>query len=88
LRQRPSPVDLRTGGGRHERAFRLAGHAARIRAVLGGVLVRLVEGVISWSERGRNRRVLASLNDRMLQDIGIDRVVVENDSTSWFWRLH
>jgi uncharacterized protein YjiS (DUF1127 family) len=48
----------------------------------------LVEGVISWSERGRNRRVLASLNDRMLQDIGIDRVVVENDSTSWFWRLH
>jgi uncharacterized protein YjiS (DUF1127 family) len=47
----------------------------------------LVEGVISWSERGRNRRVLASLNDRMLQDIG-NRVVVENDSTSWFWRLH
>jgi uncharacterized protein YjiS (DUF1127 family) len=47
----------------------------------------LVERVISWDERARDRRLLASLDDRMLRDIGIDRGAVENDGTTWFWRL-
>lgn len=85
--QRPSPAVLRSRAGRHERAFRPADHAARFRAVLVGVLVRLVERAISWDERARDRRLLASLDDRMLRDIGIDRGAVENAGTTWFWRL-
>jgi uncharacterized protein YjiS (DUF1127 family) len=47
----------------------------------------LVERVISRYECARDRRLLASLDDRMLRDIGIDRGAVENDGTTWFWRL-
>jgi uncharacterized protein YjiS (DUF1127 family) len=51
------------------------------------VLVRLVEYVIFWDQRRRDRRTLARLDERMLRDIGIDRATVEDDSTASFWRL-
>ena len=64
-----------------------AGRAARFRTILGLTLVRLVEQVISWDQRRRDRRLLASLDDRSLRDIGIDRATAESDSTTSFWRL-
>jgi uncharacterized protein YjiS (DUF1127 family) len=64
-----------------------ASRAARCRVVLGRALVRLVECVASWDRRRRNRRLLASFDDRMLRDIGIDRAAAESDSTASFWRL-
>jgi uncharacterized protein YjiS (DUF1127 family) len=60
---------------------------ARFRPILGRTLVRLVEHVISWDQRVRDRQVLASLDDRMRRDIGIDRATAERDSTTSFWRL-
>jgi uncharacterized protein YjiS (DUF1127 family) len=87
LPQQPSPAVLRLRADRRGRASKPAGRTARFRAVLGGVLVRLVEGIVSWDERVRDRRRLASLDDRTLRDIGIDRAAVENDSTTGFWRL-
>ncbi len=63
-----------------------AGHIFRFRARLGAALARLVECVISWHERVCSRRILASYDDRMLRDIGIDRAAVENESTASFWR--
>lgn len=61
--------------------------AARFRAILGRTLVRLVEHVISWDQCRRDRRLLASLDDGNLRDIGIDRATAESDSTTSFWRL-
>jgi uncharacterized protein YjiS (DUF1127 family) len=59
----------------------------RLRAVLGGALARLIEYVVSWRDCARSRQHFASVDDRMLRDIGIDRDMVEDDSTSSFWRL-
>jgi len=61
--------------------------AGCFRTILGRSLVRLVEHVISWNQGRHDRRLLASLNDRMLRDIGVNRARVEGDSTSSFWRL-
>jgi uncharacterized protein YjiS (DUF1127 family) len=47
----------------------------------------LVKSVSSWNGRIRDRERLASFDDRMLRDIGIDRTMVDDDSTCWFWRL-
>jgi uncharacterized protein YjiS (DUF1127 family) len=63
-----------------------AGRAVRFRARLDGALVWLVERVIAWRERARGRRLLASFDDRMLRDIGIDRARIEKESASSFWR--
>jgi uncharacterized protein YjiS (DUF1127 family) len=46
----------------------------------------LVEHVVFWDRRVRARQMLASLDDRMLRDIGIDRATAESDSTTSFWR--
>jgi uncharacterized protein YjiS (DUF1127 family) len=58
-----------------------------LRTVLSDALVRLVKSVSSWNGRIRDRERLASFDDRMLRDIGIDRTMVDDDSTCWFWRL-
>ena len=50
-------------------------------------LARLTAWIISRHAHARSRRRLADLDDRLLRDIGIDRTVVEDDSTSAFWRL-
>lgn len=34
-------------------------------------------------QRGRDRRLLAGLDDRELRDIGLDRVAMEQDGTTW-----
>jgi uncharacterized protein YjiS (DUF1127 family) len=52
------------------------------------VLARLIDRVISWNRRARDRRQLASLDDRALRDMNIDRATVENESTMSFWRVH
>jgi uncharacterized protein YjiS (DUF1127 family) len=51
------------------------------------LLARWVARVRAWRKRRRDRRLLASLDDRSLHDIGIDRATVEDESTVSFWRL-
>ena len=34
----------------------------------------------------RDRQVLASLDPRLLRDLGLDRTAIEDDSTEGFWR--
>jgi uncharacterized protein YjiS (DUF1127 family) len=51
-----------------------------------GVLVALADGLLTWLERGRSRRLLARLDDRMLHDIGLSRADVERESGKPFWR--
>jgi uncharacterized protein YjiS (DUF1127 family) len=40
----------------------------------------------SWCRRANDRRLIASLDDRALRDIGIDRALVDDESTVSFWR--
>ncbi|MDD3448252.1 MAG: DUF1127 domain-containing protein [Gammaproteobacteria bacterium] len=50
-------------------------------------LLRRVIGVLlEWSERARQRRQLARLDDRLLGDIGLSRVDAEQEARKPFWR--
>ena len=60
--------------------------AVRLRAGARAALSRLVGSFIAWRVRIRSRRLLASFDDRMLRDIGIDRARVERESSGSFWR--
>jgi uncharacterized protein YjiS (DUF1127 family) len=42
--------------------------------------------IIAWRHYHRDRRLLASLNERELHDIGIDRSVVTDDDSVVYWR--
>jgi len=42
--------------------------------------------VALWLERGRSRRVLATLDDHQLRDIGISRADAQLESEKPFWR--
>jgi uncharacterized protein YjiS (DUF1127 family) len=39
----------------------------------------------AWRERGRQRAMLATLDDRMLRDIGIDRARAQREAEKPFW---
>ena len=64
-----------------------AGWTARFRTGIGRRLVRLVDQVSSWDQRRRDRRLLASLDDRTLRDIGIGHSTGESNCITSFWRL-
>jgi uncharacterized protein YjiS (DUF1127 family) len=64
----------------HPRSSRTLGAAVED-AVIG-----LFDGLLGWHERARSRRMLAELDDRMLQDIGINRAAVSSEVSRPFWR--
>ena len=47
---------------------------------------RLLEMMLGWSARSRQRRDLAGLNDVLLRDIGLTSRDVEREITKPFWR--
>ena len=51
------------------------------------VLAAVIEQVLVWHERVRQRRQLQSLSDHMLRDLGLGRADVEAESSKPFWRL-
>ena len=50
------------------------------------LLSSLVDRFQAWQEQAQSRRLLATLDDRMLADIGIDRATAAKESSSPFWR--
>ena len=54
----------------------------RLQATVAGAFDRLLD----WQERARGRRMLRSLDDHMLRDIGIDRSVADAEGSAPFWR--
>ncbi len=50
------------------------------------VLARIVDTVMGWMDRARQRRHLAELDDRLLRDIGISRAEVEAEMSRPVWR--
>jgi len=47
---------------------------------------RAIELLLDWWQLGRQRRALAALDDRTLQDIGLSRCDVEREVGKPFWR--
>jgi uncharacterized protein YjiS (DUF1127 family) len=47
---------------------------------------RLVALIFEWMDRTGQRRTLSSLDDRMLVDIGVDRVDVLREVEKPFWK--
>jgi len=67
--------------------------ARRSTSFSGGPLRRLlhiviagVDLVLMWQARAQQRHQLASLNDRVLKDIGISRVDAHREADKPFWR--
>ena len=54
---------------------------------LGVLAVRLVEVMLEWQERRRQRRRLAMMDDHMLHDIGLSSADVEREIHKPFWRI-
>ena len=48
--------------------------------------VVVIEDMLAWFERARQRRQLGELSDHMLKDIGLTRADVEAEVTKPFWR--
>lgn len=67
------------GGGRRIGASYFSG---RIVAVLTGVF----DVLLLWQRRANERHALASLDDRMLRDLGLSRAEVAWESRKPFWR--
>jgi uncharacterized protein YjiS (DUF1127 family) len=75
------------GSARHEAAAAVPDRPVeaprgRWRLILGLIVATLRE----WRHRRVGRRELASLDERALRDIGIDRGVVDYEMYQWFWR--
>jgi uncharacterized protein YjiS (DUF1127 family) len=50
------------------------------------LLTTAVDRLLLWRERARQRRVLASLDGRMLRDIGLSGGMARQESAKPFWR--
>jgi uncharacterized protein YjiS (DUF1127 family) len=48
-------------------------------------LTRMVDALLDWQERGRQRRELVQLDDHMLHDIGITRAEAFAEAAKPFW---
>lgn len=54
----------------------------------GAALVaRLVDILLAWHERRRQRRQLAMMDDHMLRDLGLSSADVEQEVHKPFWRI-
>jgi uncharacterized protein YjiS (DUF1127 family) len=49
-------------------------------------LHRVIDILLEWNERARQRRQLARLDDRLLGDLGLSRVDAEQEARKPFWR--
>lgn len=49
-------------------------------------LVRVTDLLLTWLERAHGRRALATLDERMLADIGVDRATAQMESRKPFWK--
>jgi len=70
----------------HAPASRTNGKAPRFSNRLSGLLASLAETSDIWIERLQQRRELAELDSRMLDDIGLDKAAVERELAKPFWR--
>ena len=68
---RSTPLATRSGG-------------AVLKIVVASVL-EILDGLVIWRERARQRHALQSIDDRGLKDIGLSRADVVRESRKPFW---
>lgn len=70
--------------------YPLAGSASTQFARLEGEEASIIRGWVRiigvWAERCRQRRALASLDERLLDDIGVSRAEAAAEIAKHFWR--
>lgn len=66
--------------------FRWFAFAAAAALILGRWSSGVVRLMARWHRLAYERRLLASLDDRMLRDIGVTRSDAETESRKPFWR--
>lgn len=55
-------------------------------AVVGGLPRAVVRTLYTWQRRAHERRHLASLDERLLRDMGLSRHDVAEETAKPFWR--
>jgi uncharacterized protein YjiS (DUF1127 family) len=58
---------------------------SRLAALMAGTIVVGVETILTRAELRRSRKQLAELDDRLLQDIGLDRARARFEAAKSFW---
>ncbi len=53
---------------------------------LSALPIRLVDTLLAWQDRARQRYRLAELDDRMLADIGVGRAAAAHEAAKPFWQ--
>ena len=56
-------------------------------SALHAALAATADTIATWRERAKMRRQLLLLDDRLLRDIGIDRLQARSEAEKPFWRL-
>ena len=54
--------------------------------VFSGLVARAIGLIQTWQERARSRRELERLDDRLLKDIGLNRIDALQESEKPFWK--
>jgi uncharacterized protein YjiS (DUF1127 family) len=57
----------------------------RIAALMAGTVMVGVEALVTRAELRRSRKQLAELDDRLLQDIGLDRARARFEASKGYW---
>ncbi len=62
--------------------------SAAYRAVdrIEGLYAIIAETLATWSMRSRNRQLLAQMDDRLLEDIGLSHSDVQAETAKYFWQ--
>jgi uncharacterized protein YjiS (DUF1127 family) len=66
--------------------YRIAAPALPATRFLWRGLARAVDFLLRCHDRARQRRILESLDDGMLHDLGLSRADVMRETTKHFWR--
>ena len=79
-----NPRGLPASEGRYAAARR---RGTLLNRILGSLLGPLAASLSACAARGRDRAHLASLDDRQLRDMGLERRMVADEGTVGYWRL-
>lgn len=62
------------------------GVAASPLAWLGSASAKVLYRLVQWQERAEQRHHLGGMDDRMLKDIGVNRVDANQEANKPFWQ--
>ena len=60
--------------------------ASPVRSGVRRLLAGVIDALLVWRARSRDRRHLVGMDDRMLRDIGATRIAVRQEAMKPFWR--